>query len=128
MIRLLIAGLMVLMAGNANADVDNKYLNQKCRSYVDAGYKLEDVDGVLCMAYFRGIADLLNDLCIVGKSPDIDLPEDTKSFLRYLGANPKDLTAPIQEYVNQMQANPKKWDQIPSFHVGEAVREIYPCD
>ena len=47
MIRFLIVGLMLLMAGNANAnDFDNKYLNQKCRSYVDAGYKLEDFDAV----------------------------------------------------------------------------------
>lgn len=124
MIRLLIAGLMVLMAGNANA-VTNEDLLEDCAIYADNNYKAKDLASAQCTAYFRGIADLLNDLCLVAKVGD--LSEETKVFLKVLGSDPISIKAPVQEYINQMKANPKKWKDSPAFHVGQAFRDIHPC-
>jgi len=57
MIRLLMAGLMVLMAGNASAaSIGTTY--KICKKFADSGFEYEQPSDAACVAYFSAIRDL----------------------------------------------------------------------
>jgi hypothetical protein len=62
MIRFLIASVMVLMAGNANA-FENEDLYKLCKSYVENGFELNE-EGIACRAYFKGVFDGADSVCL----------------------------------------------------------------
>lgn len=129
MIRLLLAGMMVLMAGNANA-FENEDLYKLCKSYVDNGFELNE-EGIACRAYFMGVFDGANSVCALGKElHDPKLPNNGFDILVEMmgvGASEHSYDAVIQNYLNRMQSEPQIWDQNAQWYVVQSMQVFSPC-
>jgi len=114
MIRLLIAGLMVLMAGNAKAII-NEDLYLYCKSYSDNDFKPNKSDHINCITYFVGVAELAETLCTIEKYGGLNY-------------NTEYLDASIQNYLNRMKNNPDQWKYTAALQVWVSLAEINGAD
>lgn len=114
MIRLLIAGVMVLMADNANA-MSNGGLYKFCKPFADSGFEISDGSDWACLGYFFG----------VGETAHI-----TKCTFNGIGGvhNKETINAVIQDYVNKTQNNPKEWETVAVLDVIASMIEINGLD
>ena len=128
MIRLLMAGLMVLMAGNANA-YTNQDLYSLCKKFADSGFNTSTTEALICAGYFIGIRDAFGSMCTLYKSRYGTLGDGEKIvFEKFaLKANPKTMTASVQHYVNKMEQTPENWQFHASKDVADSLRVISPC-
>ena len=103
MIRFLIASSMVLIAGNANAII-NEDLYSYCNSLSNSNFKPVNNDHLACITYFAGVAELADTLCAIEKYGGINY-------------DPKNMNASIQHYVNEMKNKPEEWKYTASLSV-----------
>ena len=131
MIRLLIAGVMVLMAGNANAAIDNESLYKVCKNYVDGGF-VDTGDGLFCQSYFAGVLDTGRTLCIV-LNHESALDTETPSIPNFpaafvaIGNVAVSIDSVIQHYVNKMREQPDKWSTGAQIEVTQSFQSFIPC-
>lgn len=129
MIRLSIAGLMLLMAGNANA-FTNEDLYKICKGYVDNGFELNN-EGMLCRAYFVGVFDGANSVCVLAKelrNPKLNNEGfDVLVEMLGVGNDKASYDAVIQHYLNRMQNEPQSWDQNAQWYVVQSMQSFSPC-
>lgn len=129
MIRLLIAGLMVLMAGNANA-FTNEHLYKFCKSYADNGFELND-EGLACRTYFVGVYDGANSVCLIAE--EVRNPKNKNEGFDVLvemlgvGKGGASYDAVIQHYLNRMRNEPQSWDQNAQWFVVQSLQSFSPC-
>ena len=134
MIRLLIAGVMVLMAGNVNAaSVGSVY--KMCKNYADNSFNYEIPSDAVCVAYFSAIRDrgatVCDDLKPFLTAEDFDVNEKGAfAFVQqYYGVGELDsLEAAIQHFVNKMKNEPEQWKNRPDQPVLESLQAIKPCE
>lgn len=127
MIRLLIAGLMMLMAGNAIA-ARNETIFQDCKKYVEKGFETNTMRDLGCVAYFAGINDVLRDVCIQLNAGLGILNDTEKMFIENFAVG-KDISldAAIQHYVNKMQKTPEDWKYTAARDVKHSLQAIDTC-
>lgn len=129
MIRFLIAGVMVLMASNANATT-NELLYAHCKPFSERAFEVRSSEDILCLSYFSGAIDYSTNFCAVtGKSAKTDA--SIAASRSYFGAALDAYShykAIIQFYVNYMQLHPEEWKNIPSGTEREAIKSIAPCE
>jgi len=128
MIRLLMASVMVLMAGNANA-FNNNELYPLCKTFADSGFDVSTADGKICSMYFIGIRDAFGSMCAVYEDSYETLGDGQKIVFEIfaLRATPNTTTASIQHYVNKMEKTPENWRFNASKDVADSLRVISPC-
>ena len=128
MIRFLIAGVMVLMAGNANATVDNESLYKICKNYVDGGFVDTD-EGVLCQSYFAGVLDTGRTLCII-LNHEGSVGTEAQAIANFVAIGNVDVSVDsvIQHYVNKMREQPDKWSAGAQLEVTGSFQSFIPCE
>ena len=109
MVRLLIAVVMVLTAGSANA-ITNETLYGHCKAFSDNGFSGENSRHVACLSYFTGIGEMALNLCMLGKYGGISY-------------DPKSGNASIQHYVNDMKNNTEEWKYGAALRVWVSLAE-----
>ena len=110
MVRLLIAGVMVLMAGSANA-ITNEILYKYCKSYADDNFEFTQehtVESVSCFSYISGVGQLMRYNC------------ETQSPYR-AAYQTKDTDAIVQDYLNRIKNQPKDWKYAAADDVARSV-------
>lgn len=127
MIRLLIAGVMVLMAGNANAGT-NENVYKSCKEFADSGFNDTDMNALACTMYFIGVQDAYASVCEIYKHYFETLSEDKKSVFEFFALEgSENINSRIQHYVNKMQQKPESWDHNAAYQVGDSLRKMSPC-
>ena len=134
MIRLLMAGVMVLMAGSANAaSVGDTY--KICKNYADNGFNYEKPTDAACIAYFGAIRDRGASVCDDMKSlltdEDLDINEQHAfGFVQkiYGVGELGDMNSAIQHFVNKMKNEPERWEYRADQAVLESVQAMAPCE
>jgi len=129
MIRMLIAGFMVLMAGNANA-ASNENLYRDCKSFSDRSFEAENNNDLACFAYFTAAIEYSTNICELMAEAAKTRPSSafTRSYFGGASDAPSRRKAIIQFYVNYMKAHPEEWKYNPSDSVRKAIKNIAPCE
>lgn len=124
MIRLLIAGSMVLMAGNAKAGLNNEELYKSCKSYADGGF----VDNGLCLGFFAGVKDTGQTLCIILNFEGL-VGTESESIANFAAIENVHVSVDsvIQNYVNKMREQPEKWSAGAQIDVTSSFQSFIPC-
>ena len=126
MIRLLIAGLMVLIAGNANA-ASNEFIYENCKKYADSGFNDNHESAPYCVMYFVGVRDALENICFEYQNYEGATPIE-KSLLEYFAVGFEvSFSAAIQDYVNKMQKKPEDWKYGAGGDVMKSLQKIDSC-
>ena len=127
MIRLLIAGMILLMGGNANA-VNNETHFKYCKKYVENGFKTTDIDSLKCYVYFTGVYEVLYDACYQYQHASSTLDDSQKAIFEYLAVGKAlSLDSAIQHYVNKMQNAPEDWQYSAGGEVKRSLQAMYSC-
>ena len=127
MIRLVIAGFMVLMAGNAYS-ASNETIYKSCKKFADSGFDETTTDALACTMYFVGVRDAYYGACEIYKGSFETLSEDEKFVLEFFALEAKtNIHASIQDYVNRIQQKPEDWQYMASSDVAESLRKMAPC-
>lgn len=114
MIRLLIAGVLVFVAFNANA-VTNETLFQNCKEYSERGFKGSVLGDLACTTYFIG----------VGETSRLNCWLETPTGIPF---NSENNNAAIQHYINEMKNKPEQWKQNAALDVLMSLRFINGSD
>lgn len=127
MIRLLIAGVMVLMAGSANAS-SNELIYQDCKKYVENNFESEEIPHLSCVLYFAAVRDALAEICHEYKLNFSVFDESEKAVFEHFSvSNDVSIKAAIQNYVNEMQKTPELWKYNAAKDVRKSLQKIETC-
>ncbi|MBL6605121.1 MAG: hypothetical protein ISP40_03685 [Alphaproteobacteria bacterium] len=127
MIKLLIAGLFVLIAENANA-ASNESIYKVCKKFASSGFDESTTDALACTMYFLGVRDAYDGVCSIYEGSYETLSESEKYVFEFFALkSSENLHASIQDYVNKMQQKPENWGYGATFDVGDSLRKMSPC-
>lgn len=127
MIRLSIAGLMVLIVGGANA-ATNETIFQDCKKYVENGFETKKISDLSCVVYFSGVRDVLADICREYQHISNNLTGGEKAVFEFFGVGEDvSVNAAIQHYVNKMEKMPEDWKYNAAMEVRKSLQKIDVC-
>lgn len=133
MIRLLIAGLMVLMAGNAYA-TDTERLYFACKAYADSGFQIDASSNnnllsqsLYCVTYMSAVRDSGQFNCLVAKEHEEKFLKDIVATTGIGLTERNNLFAVIQSFLNEAKANPESWKKNPIGEVLLTWKKFQPC-
>jgi hypothetical protein len=129
MIRILIAGVMVLMAGSANA-LTNEALYRDCKPFSDRSFEPINEEDLYCLQYFIAAIEFSQNICLSTTEASETSPGIAFARSYFGGASGARLQnkAIIQFYVNYMTLHPEEWKYDPSENVRQAIKSIAPCE
>ena len=145
MIRLLIAGLMVLMAGNANANPDgyayqNETIYDVCKHYIENGFE-KDQKSLMCHSYFMGVYNSGRMVCRiikVLKEPEnervqglgnwrLDAFMSSVEINVSIGESYFPIDVAIKDYVREIGNRPWERSQNAQRWVTGSMQKLAPC-
>ena len=136
--RVLILTLILLGPLSSNAfamTVGDLY--KYCKPYADRAFESTASNDLICITYFRAVADSGLRICTNMKAAISALGEDGKyaAGLRTvqkidgLGSHTGNIiTAAIQSFVNGMSTKPEKWRFPPVQYVHFTLKKLIPCE
>ena len=136
--RVLILTLILLVPLSSNAfamTVGDLY--KFCKPYADRAFEYESSKDLICIAYFRGVADSGLRICTNMKAAIPAVGEDSKfaaglrsvQEIEGLGSlTGNNMEAAIQSFVNEMSTKPEDWRFIPVQYVHGALKKLAPCE
>ena len=127
MVRLLIASVMVLMAGNAHADYKNNDMYEICKAWERQGFDYT-LQGESCSGYFFGIGDASQSMCAIIKSQNP--PGEILRVLQKVfatGLTDFDLEAAVKHYIKTVEQDPKLKKQSAAYTVIQSIQTVNPC-
>ena len=136
--RLFFSTVILLLSLSSNAHAySGGDLYKKCKPFADRAFEAETVDDLSCVTYFRGVADSGGRLCFVLKGliamPGITRDDkDTYEAVMInegIGTVKLDQMLPaIQMFVNEMAAEPEKWQTSAIFVTHKSLQKVAPCE
>ena len=127
MVRLLIASVMVLIAGNAHADWKNKDLYGVCKIWEEMDFG-DHYIGIKCGSYIEGIGDAAQSMCAIIKSQNP--PSDILRALQKVfatGLTDYDVVAVAKHYIWTIEQDPKLKEQSAAFTAIQSIQSKTPC-
>lgn len=127
MLRLLIAGVMLLIVGGANA-ATNEAIYQACKKYVDNNFESTELSHLNCVFYFAAVRDTLSEICEEYKLNFSALDKSEKAVFEHFSVSyDVSVKAAIQNYVNEMQKTPELWKYNAGQNVRKSLQKIETC-
>lgn len=136
--RVLILSLFLLAPLSSNAfAMSAGDLYKYCKPYADRAFEAKATNDLVCVTYFRGVADSGKNICANMKAAVSAIGEDNQFAAGLLSVQEieglgslkgNNMNAAIQSFVNEMSTNPEKWDFIPVQYVHGALQKIVPCE
>ena len=131
---ILIMILLVPLSSKSFA-MDAGGLYQNCKPYADRAFKGLNSDDLICLTYFRAVADSGWRVCNGIKAALSRFGDENKlapglTLARRaegLGLLDDNVNAAIQSFVNEMSSNPEKWRYSPIQYVHSSLRKLAPC-
>jgi len=134
--RVLILSLVLLVPLSSSSFAMNAGdLYKYCKPFADRAFNAEKNDDLLCLMYFRGVADSGFNLCSKMKSAISTVGEESPlapglravQDFEGLAKQGDNMHPAIQSFVNEISTKPEKWGFLPIQYVHSALKKLSPC-
>jgi len=134
--RLIYCSFILLVSAispNAHA-ASNGDLYKHCKKFADKSFQMENLTDVMCVTYFRAIADSGFSICDVWGKIAGDVEKGVKRTTmnivkRSEGVGKVTNVEPaIQIYVNKMAKKPESWEYRADYQVLSSLQQLSPCE
>ena len=136
--RVLILILIFLVPLSSHSfALSNGQLYQYCKPFADRAFEGKTTDDLMCVSYFRGVADSGLRNCGILKDiiarPDVSTEQKAVFNAAMLSAglgftDGEKLKPAIQLFVNEMATVPEKWDAMAIWVAHSSIQKVAPCE
>ena len=136
--RVLILTLILLVPLSSNAfGMNAGELYKHCKPFADRAFEAKATNDLICVTYFRGVADTGKNICAnmkaavsaIGEGSDFVAGLRSVQEIEGLGSlTGNNMEAAIQSFVNEMSTKPEDWRFIPVQYVHGALKKLAPCE
>ena len=136
--RVLILTLILLVPLSSNTfAMSAGDLYKYCKPYADRAFEAKATNDLVCVTYFRGVADSGKNICAnmkaavsaIGEGSEFAAGLRSVQEIEGLGSlTGNNMEAAIQSFVNEMSTKPEDWRFIPVQYVHAALKKLAPCE